>query len=65
MVALPVQQLEDALRALGAHGTHTCVILTSGLGETSAEGRRRPSDGSLTSPATTACGSWDPTASAS
>ena len=39
VVALPVQQLEDALRALGAHGTHTCVILTSGLGETSAEGR--------------------------
>lgn len=40
VVALPVEQLEDAVRTLGAHGTRTCVVLTSGLGETSAEGRR-------------------------
>lgn len=40
VIALPVEQLEDAIRTLGTLGTRTCVILTSGLGETSAEGRR-------------------------
>jgi acyl-CoA synthetase (NDP forming)/RimJ/RimL family protein N-acetyltransferase len=40
VVALPVDQLEQAVRDLGAQGTRSCVILTSGLGETSPEGRR-------------------------
>lgn len=40
VLALPVEQLADAIRALGTRGTRTCVILTSGLGETSTDGRR-------------------------
>ena len=40
VIALPVEQLEEAIRSLGARGTRACVILTSGLGETSAQGRR-------------------------
>ena len=40
VIALPVEQLDDAIRTLGARGTRACVILTSGLGETSAQGRR-------------------------
>jgi acyl-CoA synthetase (NDP forming)/GNAT superfamily N-acetyltransferase len=40
VLALPVEELEDAIRALGTRGTRTCVILTSGLGEASADGQR-------------------------
>jgi acyl-CoA synthetase (NDP forming) len=40
VVALPAEQLESVIRSLGERGTRTCVVLTSGLGEASAGGRR-------------------------
>jgi acyl-CoA synthetase (NDP forming)/GNAT superfamily N-acetyltransferase len=40
VLALPVEQLESVVRSLGARGTRTCVVLTSGLGEASEAGLR-------------------------
>jgi acyl-CoA synthetase (NDP forming)/GNAT superfamily N-acetyltransferase len=39
VVALPAAQVEPAVEVLAARGTRTCVVLTSGLGEVSSEGR--------------------------
>jgi len=39
VVALPVAQVEPAVELLAGRGARTCVVLTSGLGEASAEGR--------------------------
>ena len=39
VVALPVAQVESAVEVLANRGTHTCVIITAGLGEVSSEGR--------------------------
>jgi acyl-CoA synthetase (NDP forming)/GNAT superfamily N-acetyltransferase len=40
VVALPAGQVESAVRSVAARGARTCVVLTSGLGESSAHGQR-------------------------
>lgn len=40
VVALPAEQVETAVRSVAARGARTCVVLTSGLGESSTQGRR-------------------------
>ncbi len=40
VVAVPAAQLVPTVEALAARGVRTCVIVTSGLGETGAAGRR-------------------------